>query len=204
LNKSIQNLLKRPSPVHALLRRRAASLYWQCQPHLLPSDHILDIGCGPGFFSDLLRQNHPSVNSLDILDQSYFPHIRPVIYDGLCMPFADHSFHWATIIAVLHHCFNPVQVITEAARVAQKLIIIEDVLKTNWHRYPTGFLDNLYNLDFFDNPHNNKTEPQWRALFTRLSLRVTAVKRQWNFGPIWQRRSVGPIWQHIYILEKSI
>ena len=102
---------------------------------------------------------------------------------------------------MLHHTHDPAAVIAESARVAKKLIIVEDVIWNEWHKYLTWGLDTLYNLEFFTNPHNNRTEEGWREIFSELGLRVLDVKRQWSSGLTWQRTSFGPIWSHIYFLE---
>ncbi|MEM7116621.1 MAG: class I SAM-dependent methyltransferase [Chloroflexota bacterium] len=185
-----------------ILRRRAASYYPQFAPFLKKTDRILDVGCGPCYFAESLVQHQHQVVPIDVTYSPFLTHIPRILYDGDHMPFENDTFDWALIITVLHHTYDPAAVIAESARVAKKLIIVEDVIWSEWHKYLTWGLDNLYNLEFFTNPHNNRTEAGWREMFGELGLSVIDVKRQWTSGLTWQKTSFGPIWSHIYFLER--
>lgn len=197
----MHNWLRRNPAVHALLKRRAASYHGQFSHHLGTAQRILDIGCGPGFFTDLLRQYHPLVVPLDVFDFSYFSAIRPILYDGLQMPFGDQAFDCALLVTTLHHAHDPARVMMEAARVADRLIIVEDVTNNQLHKWLTWGMDNLLNLEFSGNLHNNKSDGDWRSIFADLGLHMVSDDQQWLFGAHWQRYSFGPINQFIYVLE---
>jgi len=117
------------------------------------------------------------------------------------MPFPDRTFDWSLLALVLHRTADPVTVLAEAARVAKRLIVFEGVIKNRWHSQFTGLYDNLVNLEFSGNPHNNKTESEWHSLFGRLGLRVQAKDRIWTNGLFCLPILPGPIWQHVYVLD---
>lgn len=202
MNKTLLDLTAVIPLLPTLLRQRARSYYPQFAPYLAKSDRILDVGCGPGYFTDVLREEQHQVVPLDLEPSPFLTHLPRVVYDGARMPFADGTFDWALIITVLHHAPDPLAVVAETARVARRLIVVEDVVYSNWHKYLTWGIDSFYNLEFAGHPHSNQTEAGWRALFAEAGLGVTAVHRQWSTGLSWQRYSFGPIWSHIYVLER--
>lgn len=55
-------------------------------------DKILDVGCGPGSVSLLLKEQGYDVISLDIKDISFTNKVKPVLYDGHFIPFGDKEF----------------------------------------------------------------------------------------------------------------
>jgi hypothetical protein len=82
---------------------------------------------------------------------------------------------------VLHHAPNPEAVLQEAARVAKRVIITEDVYYNIVHKYATFFMDSLLNLEFIGHPHSNKTDAQWREVFQKAGLRLTGEKAMASF-----------------------
>jgi SAM-dependent methyltransferase len=119
------------------------------------------------------------------------------------MPFDDRAFDCALLVTTLHHTYDPVQVMMEAARVADRLIIVEDVTHGQLHKWLTRGMDKLLNLEFFGTLHNNKSDGDWRNLFADLELYMVSSDQKWLFGAHWQRRSFGPIHQFIYVLERN-
>lgn len=156
-----------------MLRPRGLSIYGHIQGFLGTHKKILDVGTGAGDVAHAMQQAGNIVTALDVKNYSCTPEIQPVLYDGKVMPFPGRSFDVATIIMTLHHTPDPERIIQEAARVAQKLVIIEDVFTSTPHKYATFFVDNLMNLEFFGNPHTNKTDEQWKATFKKHGLRLT-------------------------------
>ena len=88
------------------------------------------------------------------------------------MPFSDQTYDVALLLTVLHHIEDPESVLLEAARVAKRVIIIEDVYEGAWQRKYTKVADSITNLEFFGHPHTNRSDQQWRATFERLGLRL--------------------------------
>lgn len=132
---------------------------------LQPTDRILDLGSGPGSICHLLRGRGFTVTPMDIEDVALDAGVRPTLYDGLNLPFADASFDVALLLTVLHHAQDPMRVLAETGRVARRVIVIEDVYSSPVQRLLTLWIDSLLNLEFLGHPHNNHADPAWRAHF---------------------------------------
>jgi len=147
--------------------------------HLSPNDRIIDIGSGNGLITDYLRQEGFDVTPLDIIDMAYHERVSPVVYDGDVMPFEDKSFDVALILTVLHHIEEPDAVLVETQRIAQKIIIIEDIYNNSLQKYATFFMDWLVNLGYSPAPHTNKNDKGWRMTFSNMQLKLLHTA-QWR------------------------
>jgi ubiquinone/menaquinone biosynthesis C-methylase UbiE len=187
------HILQKTALTRALLLRvaapRAAETIGHFASYLQPGERLLDVGSGICDIAQLLGQAGYALTPLDIEDFSYTA-VRPVIYNGRDMPFADKSFDTALILTVLHHTPDPERIVREAQRVARRIIIIEDIYTGTWHKYATFFMDSLLNLEFFGHPHSNKTDREWRALFAQLGLQVTGTKSMGSFAVLRHRMYV--------------
>lgn len=162
--------------------------------YLPPGGRLLDLGCGKGAVSLMLKNQGYEIVCADITDKSAAEQIQPVLYDGLHLPWPDDCFDAVLLLTVLHHTNNPEQVLREAKRVGKRIIIIEDVY-TNWvQKRLTFLLDSLFNLEFFGHPHTNKTDEGWRRCFDSLNLDLKAA-----FG----RRVMLVCHQIAYCLDKQ-
>jgi SAM-dependent methyltransferase len=91
------------------------------------ADSLLDVGCGDGNNMLALGASIGAtrMNGVDV-------HIRPGAavevksYDGTHIPFPDRSFEAVSIIDVLHHCDDPLAVLKETLRVADRVVVIKD------------------------------------------------------------------------------
>ncbi len=144
--------------------------------YLEPQDKIIDIGSGPGSVTKVLREKGHNVTPIDVEDLSFSPDLAPNIFDGKEIPFENNSFDVALLLTVLHHTKNPPNLISEAKRVAKKVIIIEDVYDNVFQKYLTLFTDSIVNLEFIHHPHNNKTDVEWRDLFAKMSLNIDDIQ----------------------------
>ena len=155
-------------------------------------DNIIDIGSGPGSLLQVLGTRGFKAVGLDIKDNSYRPELRPYLYGGKDMPFGAKSYDAALLATVLHHTPDPDAILKEAARIASRVIIIEDVYEGRVMDWLTKRMDSLMNLEFFGHPHSNRTDAQWRERFAAmgLTLRHASIYR------------VGGIFkQAVYVLE---
>lgn len=118
---------------------------------------------------------------LDITNTSFFKEIPITVYDGSNFPFESQKFDSAIIITVLHHTKNPETIIREALHVCQNLVIIEDVIKNKVHKLITSIWDSLLNLEFFNHPHSNKSDLEWRQIFENLGLEIISTQKKWSF-----------------------
>lgn len=140
--------------------------------HLKKGTSVLDIGAGMCDIDLTLQKSGIDVTPLDIKNLSFIPQIRPIIYDGQTVPFADKSFDVALVCTVLHHTPDPDTILKEAKRVAKKIIIVEDVYNSSFHKYVTYFFDSLLNFEFFGHPHSNRNDTEWRQTFKDHGLKL--------------------------------
>ncbi|TDI88282.1 MAG: class I SAM-dependent methyltransferase [Candidatus Dadabacteria bacterium] len=144
--------------------------------YLSPKDKILDIGTGPGSVCLLMNGDGYNVTPIDVIDQTLSPEIAPEIYNGKKLPYNNSSFDTALILTVLHHTSNPEEILLEAKRVADKIIIIEDIYTNPIQRYLTYFVDSIVNMEFSGHPHSNKSDNEWKDVFIELGLKLKAAK----------------------------
>ena len=157
--------------INRLGRTRAQRLVHQMAPYLTPGDRILDLGCGTCHVADALIANgHGRPTLLDVEDFSFVESLTPQLYDGAVIPFEDKRFDVVLLVTVLHHTREPERLIVEAARVANRLIVIEDVYGSFIGRIATNVMDSVSNLEFFGHPHANRSDREWRACFRKLGL----------------------------------
>lgn len=147
--------------------------------HLPKKAKIVDIGSGNGLICYYLRKQGFNVTPLDVVDMAYNETVRPVVYDGREMPFEDNSFDYALILTVLHHIDSPEEVLDETCRIAQNIVIIEDIYTNTFQKYLTFFMDWLVNLGYSPTPHTNKDDLGWKSTFNsrQLELKYTS---QWR------------------------
>ena len=140
---------------------------------------VLDIGCGDGTIDVGIMAFRPdlAITGTDIMLRPV-THIPVVEYDGAHLPADDKSVDYALIVDVLHHTEDPAAVLTEAARVARKGVIVKDHLREGLLAGPT-----LRFMDWVGNyghnvvlPYNYLSEAEWQAAFARAGLTVAA----WN------------------------
>lgn len=160
------------SLIYALWRQDAKRKYRLIAPFLSANGGILEIGSGPGSLVEELRSRGRDPFALDIADLAYKPQLRPVLYDGQSMPFADQQFDTALLMTVLHHANHPEQVLREAKRVAKQVVVMEDVFTNPLQRKLTHLTDSLTNWEFAGHPHNNRTDPSWVEAFQDLGFTV--------------------------------
>ena len=136
------------------------------------TDNILEIGSGPGSVLTEFRRAGYSIEGLDIADGSYSADLEPALYDGVAMPYDSGAYDSALLLTVLHHTPDPIVILREAARIARRIIIIEDVYNSAWQRKYTKVADSITNLEFFGHPHTNRSDAEWQNTFEQLGLRL--------------------------------
>ena len=154
--------------------RRAAVIVRWIKPCLTRGGRVLDLGCGTGNVTELLRAHGFDVTPLDVEDLTFTDTVRPVLYDGREMPFADDTFDAAVVSTVLHHVPRQAHapLLREAARVARSVIVVEDVYDGALTRAATWMIDSALTLELIGHPHSNRTDAGWRRLFATLGLQV--------------------------------
>ena len=179
--------------VYQILQARAADLSNIVSPYLNRGELILDIGPASCTVTESLMKRGLKVFPLDIENFSIVDAVLPTIYDGGRMPFDDNQFDTSLILFVLHHTPNPLEVLTEAKRVSKRILVMEDIVTSPAQRILTAALDSLMNLEFFDQPHTNKGDEEWKAIFRGLGLRLLNEK---------YKTSAAVMKHALYFLEK--
>ncbi len=158
---------------------------------------VIDIGCGEGHLSKILKDKGYDVTALDIGDKSQIKDIEPIVYDGTRIPSLDLTYDTALLMTVLHHTSNPHKIIQEALRVAKRVIIIEDIYDTNFEKYKTFLLDSIFNLEFFTHPHSNRKDDEWKSYFQENKIKLI-------YTDYWITKTpIGSIKQGLYCVEQN-
>jgi SAM-dependent methyltransferase len=158
--------------VYQLLKSRAKDLAQTVSPYLNKDELILDIGPASCTVTETLIKQGLKVFPADIENFSIVDAVLPTIYDGHRLPFKDNQFDTSLILFVLHHTPDPAEILVEARRVSRKIIVMEDIVLSPAHKTLTAVLDNLMNLEFYDQPHSNKSDQEWRSLFGKLGFKL--------------------------------
>ena len=155
--------------------------------HLSPDSSVLDVGCGDGRLSFLIKSRRPdlTIEGIDV-------HLResaliPVsAFDGDKIPFDDKSFDVVMFVDVLHHTDDPMVLLREAARVARKTILLKD-------HNDEGFLSNpiLRMMDWVGNkphgvslPYNYWKRQAWDSGFEELGFERAAMIEDLRLYPL--------------------
>jgi 2-polyprenyl-3-methyl-5-hydroxy-6-metoxy-1,4-benzoquinol methylase len=152
------------------------------EPFLDTADRVLDVGAGNCILCRQLEQHGYNVVPVDRENLSFADEIVPVTYDGTTLPFSDDSFDVALLITMLHHVPDPEAVLAEVARVARRIIVIEEIYENLFEKYSTYVIDSLFNFEFFNHPHSNRTDAGWREAFGGLRLDVSAAVYSRSLG----------------------
>jgi SAM-dependent methyltransferase len=174
--------------VYAGGRRRALRIADELLPLLDGGGPLLDIGSGTCNLAEVLGERGLRVTPLDVADYSFVDGLRPLLYPGGRLPFADDAFGVALLGAVLHHVPNPGILVDEARRVAPRVVVMEDLHRGPVHRVACSVVDSLLSLEFDFPSHGYRREAAWRRLFEQAGLQVVETRR-------W--RSMGGLFRHV-------
>jgi ubiquinone/menaquinone biosynthesis C-methylase UbiE len=193
---TLVSLLQRFQPTRKLIfdmgGPRAVDTLGHYKKLISHKERILDVGSGTCNVALLMQDEGYNITPLDVADLSFTPRMKPVLYNGTHMPFKNNEFDTALILTVLHHipAAQHETVLQETARVAKRIIIIEDVHSNQLHKLATMFMDSMFNLEFVGHPHSNKSDAQWRAVFKKLGWNLTKVQAMKSFGILRHRMYV--------------
>jgi len=145
-------------------------------PFLNKGEKLLEVGAGNGALLVLLGNEGMKMQSLDIADKSLFKEVNVTVYDGEKFPFSDKQFDVCQLITMLHHTTNAEELIREAKRVSNRIMVMEDIYESSFQKYITWFTDSVVNWEFYGHPHTNLTDLEWKQLFERNGLTVETVE----------------------------
>ena len=137
---------------------------------------LLEVGAGNGALSVLLGNEGMKMQPLDITDKSLFKEVNVTVYDGEKFPFSDKQFDVCQFITMLHHTTNTEELIREAKRVSNRIIVMEDIYESPFQKYITWVTDSVVNWEFYGHPHTNRTDLEWKQLFERNGLKLEKVE----------------------------
>lgn len=173
----IQNILFRP--ILAIKAKRIGGAICGAFPKKV--SRVLDVGCGDMMISREIKKYIPNAKfiGIDVIDTSMTGEC-PVLYDGVTLPYPDLYFDVVYTSFVLHHCDDPVQVVSEMKRVCRgRIIIVEEIYTTQVRKYITSIYDWIVNrLESWtvNIPFNFKTDHAWRLVFKEHGLSVIFSK----------------------------
>jgi len=145
----------------------------QFKEFVKPNTKIIDIGAGDLYLSSLMEKElNCEVVGVDIKEYKtdYTDYIKRIIIKNNKLPFKDKTFDYAVFNGVLHHIPKQehTEILNEAKRVANNLIIIED--------YPTllsKFIDivSISNINV-PTPLTHRHTKEWIELLNKLEFDV--------------------------------
>ena len=169
-----------------VINRRARVLSRHLIEILPPHASVLDVGCGDGLIASLVARHRPDVtiHGVDVLVREETA-IPVEWFDGERLPFDDRSVDMVTLVDVLHHAANPAALLSDAARVARRGVVIKDHLVNGPFAVATlRFMDRLGNRRYgVALPHNYLTRTQWHRHFEALGLVVDYWDQQLHLYP---------------------
>ncbi len=167
-----------------VLRKRSEIIVAMIKPYIKNSKKLIDVGSGTGDVTSLLKKQGLDVTPVDVADFHGPRLVQPVIYDGKKLPFPNHCFDTALLLAVLHHTPNPEIVFSEAARVAREIVLIETSFTSLLNKFFTVLSDVLGNLRFDAFWSSYKTDAEWKNFFDENGFQVaeSAKYQDRNFG----------------------
>lgn len=166
--------------------RRARRLAMALADVIPPNKRILDVGCGNGKLAKLILELRPDLEicGIDVkCDQNAAIPITK--YDGHTIPFESDSWEICMASDVLHHCTDPIEVLTEMKRVASQSIIIKDhTAESRFTRSILGLMDWVGNYGYgTDVPFNFMSAAQWRKAYADLGLSETTLRTRLRLYP---------------------
>jgi SAM-dependent methyltransferase len=162
-----------------LVFSRRAHVLSNWYARLIPRQaRVLDVGCGDGLISALLRSTRPDVQirGIDVLPRDH-ARIQVEVFDGIRIPFENGAFDVVLLSDVLHHTNDPMTLQREARRVASQYVIIKDHCRQGFAAAARlRFMDWVGNARFgIVLEYNYWTDSQWQTAWQEIGLRPESL-----------------------------
>jgi SAM-dependent methyltransferase len=146
------------------------------RPHLSGIHSVLDIGTGTSIPIHVFYDNFPDIRymTVDVTDIRKRKDLPFLLYDGRALPFGDEEFDVSLLNETLHHCDDPVPVLTEAIRVAGMVFVVEHfpVSGADTGELVRTEMDALANFEMNFQTYNPFTEESLFSLFDSTGLKI--------------------------------
>jgi ubiquinone/menaquinone biosynthesis C-methylase UbiE len=162
---------------------------------------VLDIGAGSGLLAEALTCTRGIRATLvDVVDNNR-SRLALQLYDGRDLPFASRQFDVALLAFVLHHSADAGRTLREAARVAARLVILEDTYRGFHEQLAMRWTDWILNRGHGVAPAWGQYQPhEWRAFVAGAPLRLVHTE---ELAPRWFGRYRDPI-RHLLIVADAV
>jgi SAM-dependent methyltransferase len=191
---------------HLVFDRRVRVLAASLAAAIPPNSALLDIGCGDGTIGSMVATaaQTSQVAGIEIAERPAC-RIPCRVFDGIHIPFPDRSFDVAMFVDVLHHANSIQEVLSEAARVSRRFILIKDHLAENQLDFRI-----LQFMDWVGNrphgvvlPYNYQSKAQWMSYFAGCRLKVSSWTSELPLYPAPFNIFFGRNLHFIALLEKE-
>jgi SAM-dependent methyltransferase len=166
---------------------------------------VLDVGCGDGLISALLKSKRADIEILgtDVLPRSS-THVPVHLFDGSTLPFDNGVFDVALFSDVLHHTDDPKILLREASRVAHR-VLIKDHYREGFGAGPRlRFMDWVGNSRFgVALPYNYWSKTQWNSAWVDVGLQPERTVSRLNLYPAYANWLFGAHLHFITLLKKA-
>lgn len=171
----IKKVPKLEKKLYKMYENRALQIVPKIESFIPKKGRILDIGCGTGVISKLIKKRrNPRITLVDVDFNEMCDQYPVLIYDGEKLPFKDKLFSASCLIAVLHHTQNVGTVLEEVKRVTRgNIIVMEDIFTDFFGRAITFIGDCLVNWEIHS-PFKNNTKEGWIKIFKKHKLEVVS------------------------------
>ena len=166
--------------------RRSKVLAHQLADVMPQAVSVLDVGCGDGDLARRLSALRPDlvIRGTDVLLRPDAK-IEVIKYDGLHLPEDDAAVDVVLMVDTVHHSADPVQLLSEARRVARSNLIIKDHLRNGLLAKETlRFMDRVGNARHgVALPYTYWSEAEWRERWTEHALNIEIFRSELGLYP---------------------